>query len=179
MVAMATDPVYIQSARYLESDELALEYTKFYDLVKAYRPDFNRTLMIGGAGFSYPQAYLKRYPHASIDVVEIDPGMTAIARRFFSLKDDPRLQIFHADGRVFLNSAPAESYDAILMDAFGSLFSVPFQLTTLEAVREMHRVLDGEGVVVFNIGSAIRGPASNFLQAEYATYQASSRGPSL
>ncbi len=171
MIAMATDPVYIQSARYLESDELALEYTKFYDLVKAYRPEFKKTLMIGGAGFSYPQAYLEKYQNADIDVVEIDRGMTDIARRFFLLKDDPRLQIFHADGRVFLNSAPAGSYDAILMDAFGSLFSVPFQLTTVEAVREMHRVLKDDGVVIFNIGSAITGDASQFLSSEVATYR--------
>lgn len=171
MVAMATDPVYIQSARYLESDELALEYTKFYDLIRAYRPDFKRTLMIGGAGFSYPQAYLTKYPNAEIDVVEIDPGMTKIARRFFTLKDDPRLQIFHADGRVFLNSAQTASYNSILMDAFGSLFSVPFQLTTIEAVREMHRVLDENGVVIFNIGSAITGDAGLFLHSEVATYK--------
>src|SRR6185369_10692552 len=62
-------------------------------------------------------------------------------------------------------------YDAILIDAFGSLFSVPYQLTTVEAVRNMHRVLRDDGVVIANIGSAIDGEGSRFLQAELATYR--------
>jgi hypothetical protein len=58
-----------------------------------------------------------------------------------------------------------------MMDAFGSLFSVPYQLTTVEAVSQIHRTLTDDGVVVFNLGSAIRGDASLFFQAEFATYK--------
>jgi spermidine synthase len=58
------------------------------------------------------------------------------------------------------------------MDAFGSLFSVPYQLTTIEAVSEIRRNLRDDGVVIFNLGSAISGEASHFLQAEIATYRA-------
>ena len=57
------------------------------------------------------------------------------------------------------------------MDAFGSLFSVPYQLTTIEAVSQINRVLKDDGVVVFNLGSAISGDASLFMQAEYSTYE--------
>ena len=42
--------------------------------------------MIGGAGYSFPKEYLRTYPTHDIDVVEIDPQMTEIARRFFDLK---------------------------------------------------------------------------------------------
>ena len=44
------------------------------------------------------------------------------------------------------------------MDAFGSLFSVPYQLTTLEAVQHISRVMKDDGVVIFNLGSSIAGP---------------------
>ncbi len=57
------------------------------------------------------------------------------------------------------------------MDAFGSLFSVPFQLTTIEAVQHINRVLKDDGVVIFNIGGAITGDSSKFVQAELATYR--------
>ncbi len=170
MRAMATDPFSIQSGMLLESDELALEYTKFYHLAAHYHPDLNDSLMIGGAGYSFPKDYLQRYPEARIDVVEIDSQMTGIAREFFGLVDSDRLRIFHDDGRAFLRTAGSAQYDAVMMDAFGSLLSVPYHLTTVEAVREIHRVLNDDGVVVFNLGSAITGPAGMFLRAEFATY---------
>ena len=169
---MVFDPYSTQSAIFTDSDELVFEYTKFYHLIDALRPNFQKSLMIGGAGYSFPKEYLSSYPNATLDVVEIDPKLTDIARRRFRLKDDPRLRIFHEDGRVYLNRAEAAAYDAVLMDAFGSLFSIPFQLTTLEAVRHIHRVLAEDGVAVFNVGSAIRGDANLFLQAELATYKA-------
>lgn len=171
ITAMTFDPYSTQSAIFTDSDELVFEYTKFYHLIRAIRPDFQRSLMIGGAGYSFPKAYLSSYPQATLDVVEIDPAMTKIAREHFRLKDDPRLNIFHEDGRAFLNRADSGIYDTVMMDAFGSLFSIPFQLTTREAVEHIHRILNDSGVVVFNLGSAIEGPASSFLQAEFRTYR--------
>jgi spermidine synthase len=168
--AYATDPYFAQSAVFYDSDELVFPYARFYDLVKHFNPDFQRTLMLGGGGFTYPRHYLEAYPHASIDVVEIDPKVEEIARKYFRLADDPRLKVFHDDGRVFLNKASAGTYDAILIDAFGSLFSVPYQLTTREAIQRMYEALNNRGVVVANIGSSISGHASHFLQAELATY---------
>jgi predicted membrane-bound spermidine synthase len=169
--AMTFDPHSTQSAMFTDSDDLVFQYTKFYHLIRALKPNFQRSLMIGGAGYSLPKAYLATYPNAMLDVVEIDPTLTDIARRRFRLKDDPRLRIFHEDGRVFLNQAEPASYDVVMMDAFGSLFSVPYQLTTVEAVTQIHKTLKDDGVVVFNIGSAIRGDGSLFLQAEFATYK--------
>lgn len=169
--ALATDPYFIQSGMLLDSDELAFEYAKYYHLIRHFKPDFQNTLMIGGAGYSFPRDYLRKYPNARMDVVEIDPQMTEIARRFFKLEDNPRLNIIHQDGRIFLNNAESNKYDAVLMDAFGSLFSVPFQLTTIEAVREINRVLKDDGIVIFNLGGAIKGDLSQFLQAEFKTYK--------
>ena len=168
--AMAIDPYFVQSAMYLDGDDPVFEYSPYYHLVRHFKPDHKQTLMIGGAGYTFPREYLRTYPEARMDVVEIDPQMTEIARKFFRLEDDPRLTIHHADGRVFLNHAESGKYDAVMMDAFSSLFSVPYQLTTLEAVQQVNRVLKNDGVVIFNLGSAIRGPASGFLQAEFATY---------
>ncbi|MCA1608906.1 MAG: hypothetical protein LC730_05545, partial [Acidobacteria bacterium] len=41
----------------------------------------------------------------------------------------------------------------------------------VEAVRQIERALKDGGIVIFNLGSAIRGPGSGFLQAEFKTYQ--------
>lgn len=170
--ALATDPYFTQSAMFFDSDEHVFEYSRYYHLTRHFKPEFRDVLVIGGAGYSVPKDFLRRYDHVRIDVVEIDPQMTKIAERFFKLKQDSRLQITHEDGRTFLRRAEPARYDAILMDAFGSLFSVPYQLTTVEAVREMRRNLRDDGVVIFNLGSSIDGPARRFLHAELATYRA-------
>ena len=169
--AIATDPYFIQSAIFLNDDELVLNYAKYYHLVSHFKPDLQNTLLIGGAGYTFPRDYLKKYPQSNIEVVEIDPQMTEIARKHFRLEDDSRMKITHQDGRIFLNQSASEKYDAVLMDAFGSLFSVPHHLTTVEAVRQISRVLKDDGVAIFNLGGAISGAGSGFLRAELKTYK--------
>jgi predicted membrane-bound spermidine synthase len=68
------------SAMFLESDDLVHTYTKYYHLASHFRPDFKTALMLGGAAYSFPRDYVVRYPEASIDVVEIDPKVTELAR---------------------------------------------------------------------------------------------------
>lgn len=172
ITALATDPLSTQSAMFHDGDELVFEYTKHYHLLRHFKLDFKETLMIGGAGYSFPKDYLRKYPEAQIDVVEIDPQVTQIARDYFRLKDHPNLRIFHADGRVFLNGVERGKYDAVLLDAYGSLYTIPFQLTTVEAVRKMNDVLNDDGVVILNLISALDGEGSLFLQAEYKTFAA-------
>lgn len=158
------------SSMFLDSDELVNEYTKYYHLVKHFNPNFKKTLMLGGAGYSYPKDFLHKYPEATIDVVEIDPKVTELAKKYFRLEESPRLTIYHEDGRVFLNKTQ-EKYDAIFGDAFNSLHSLPYQLTTKEAVQKKYNILNDDGVVILNIISAIEGEKGKFLRAEYATYK--------
>ena len=59
--------------------------------------------MIGGAAYTYQRDFLRNFPNANMDVVEIDPGTTDIARKYFGLKNLPNMSIIHEDGRTFLN----------------------------------------------------------------------------
>lgn len=166
---LQTDPFGLQSGRYLDGDDLLFEYTKYYRLAGCFNPSLSRALMIGGAGYSYPRDYLKYFPEAVMDVVELDPGITEIAGKFFGLKDDPRLSIIHEDGRVFLEKSDRE-YDVIMIDAFRAL-SAPFQLTTREAVSTVKDRLSGDGVVMVNIISSGRPGDRKFMESEFATYR--------
>ncbi len=158
------------SAMYLNSDELVYEYQNFYHIAEHFNPSFKEVLMIGGAAYSVPKDFLKRYPEVQMDVVEIDPQLTELAKEHFRLKDDPRLEIFHEDGRTYLNRSQ-KKYDVILMDAFRSHFSIPFQLTTQELVKKEYDMLNEDGIVLANIVSSIEGDKGEFLRAEYATYK--------
>jgi spermidine synthase len=170
--AYATDPFFAQSAMYFDSDELVFPYARFFDLAQHFRPGFTRTLLIGSGAYTYPTHFLRTFFDATIDVVEIDPRVKDIACRYFRYTDDPRMTTIDKDGRDFLNTAEQGRYDVIYLDAFGSLFSVPYQLTTREAVTQMSRALDDSGVVIANIGSSITGDGGHFIRAEMATYRA-------
>jgi len=154
---------------YLNKDTLVYEYTKYYHLAKHFHPDFKTTLMLGGAGYSYPKSFLNSYTEATIDVVEIDPKVTELAKKYFNLKENSRLSIYHEDGRVYLNKIQ-KKYDVIFGDA-SSHYSLPYQLTTKEAIQRKYDILNDDGVVILNIISAIDGEKSKFLRAEYATYK--------
>lgn len=156
------------SAMFLDGDDLVLEYTRFYRLAEHFRPGFKKALMIGGAAYSFPKYFLKAYPGAEIDVVEIDPRQTALARRYFGLKDDPGLRIYHEDGRIFLNRT-AGKYDVIYLDAFKSLYAIPHQLATQEAIQKVYGALNDDGVFLTNLISSIEGGRGALLQALYAT----------
>lgn len=155
------------SAMLIGSDELVADYTKYYRLAAHFKPDLRSALMIGGAAYSYPKDFLARHPQATIDVVEIDPGLTELARKYFGLKDDPRLRIFHEDARTLINRSE-DRYDVVYGDAFRS-FAVPHQLTTIESMRGIHRLLNEDGVAIFNFISAAEGDKGRLLRAELAT----------
>ena len=168
---ISTSPDRYQSAMYIDDPtELTLEYTRYFRLIKHFNPDLENALMLGGGAFSFPRHFLKAHPHALMDVVEIDPMFTRLAREHFFLEDDPRLGIIHQDARTFLNNCD-KKYDAIIADVFSGSYYIPFQMTTVEAVREMYDILNDNGVVAMNIISSVEGLNSRFFQAQFITFQ--------
>ena len=156
--------------------DLVFEYTKFYDLMFKSSKDIKNTLMIGGAGYSYPKYYISHYTDKSIDVVEIDEDITQIAKKYFyldkliadyNLDTNNRLGLITEDGRTYLNKN-AKKYDAILNDAFSG--EIPAStLTTIEASRKIYSSLTENGLYLSNVLSSIDGQNSNFLKAEVNT----------
>lgn len=162
----------LDSAMYLDSDDLVFEYTKYYRLANAYNTDIKKILVIGGAGYSVPKDFLQK--GVAVDVVEIDPALTELAEKYFNLPTTnyPLLTIHHEDGRTFLNKQKGEQYDVIMLDAFKS-YSIPYQLTTTEAVQKMKQLLKPNGIVMANVIAAVEGDKGGFLQAEYQTFKQS------
>lgn len=158
------------SAMFLDESGLVYEYTKYYRMAEHFVPGFKNALMIGGAAYSYPKDYLKRYPEARLDVVEIDPKLTELAERYFNLEKNERLTVYHQDARIFINNT-RNKYDVVLGDAFKSMYALPYQLTTREAVQKTYDILNQGGAAIINIISAIEGEKGEFLRAEYATYR--------
>jgi spermidine synthase len=131
--------------------ELLFSYNqRFLEITESCRPQ--RVLVIGGGAFSFPKALLERFADIHIDVVEIDPLLIDLSRRFFSLTDDDRLTIITEDGREYLDSC-CTAYDLIVVDAF-SEFDVPVALLTQQAIQRYAAHLTRRGVVAINFVAA-------------------------
>ncbi len=166
-----TGPGTVQSGMFTDNDNsLVFPYTKFFHTLSTFfEPNIKSALAVGGGAYSFPKDLLKNYPESTVDVVEIDPMMTEVAKKYFNLPETSRLTSYNEDGRVFLNKN-TKKYDAIYMDSFRT-FVPPYQLATKEAVEKIYQSLNDNGVVMVNILSALTGDKSKFFQAEYQTYK--------
>lgn len=178
---LSTPPKLTQSAMFIDNPtELVMSYTRHFALGWQLRPDAQRILMLGGAGFSVPKYLLHTRDNIKLDVVEIDPGMTDIARAHFALKDDARMNIYHEDARTYLNRFATQAlagehaegkYQIIMGDTFSSAYNIPFQLSTVECARKIYDSLEDDGVYMCNIISAVTGDKGLLLRGIRASFE--------
>jgi predicted membrane-bound spermidine synthase len=127
-------------------------------------------LILGGAALTLPVAFLDRHPGLEVDVVEIDPVVTRLARRYFAVgsRTPEALRVVHEDARVYLRES-ADRYDLIYMDVFDHLLTVPWTMVTSEAFSDMAARLTPGGVFAANVLSPLEGPGAAFLERLRAT----------
>lgn len=175
MIRIMSVENFFDSGMFLDSDELVFEYSEYFRLDDVFNSNIKSVVMFGGAAHSIPKDFVKRNKVGRIDVVEIDPRTTKIAREYFRLRESEktgRINVYHQDARVFLNDAEktrTNKYNAVYNDAFSSMCSIPFHLTTKEAVEKVYNILDDDGIYIINVISAISGDKSKFFRAEYKT----------
>ena len=127
---------------------LKVPYTAYLALGLVFtRP--KRVLMIGLAGGAMVRFLKEYYLEVEVDVVEIDPEVVAVAKRYFGVQNGIHHRIYVEDGRVFVKQTPRR-YDWVILDAFHA-DTVPHHLTTVEFMEEVKSLLQPQGVVTANI----------------------------
>ncbi|WP_448627150.1 fused MFS/spermidine synthase [Geodermatophilus sp. URMC 64] len=122
-------------------------------------------LHLGGGGVTVPRYLAAVRPGTDSLVLEVDPQVVAIDREQLELRTSDLLRVRVTDARVGLADEPAGQRDLVVGDAFGGL-SVPWQLTTVEALELVDAALTDDGVYVANL---IDHPPMDFVRAELAT----------
>lgn len=138
--------------------EFTMNYTRMMLGGALYmNPDPRRILIVGLGGGTLPTALSELLPQAQIDVVEIDPAVTRVARRYFGFRDGPRQRVIEEDGRIFVKRAGREGrkYDLIMLDAFDHQY-IPEHLLTREYLGEVKALLSPDGVLAANTFSSSR-----------------------
>lgn len=129
------------------------EYTDFFHVPMMLDPTTRRVLFVGLGGGTGPKSFYKQYPNVQIDVVELDPMVLQVARKYFALPRDGRLSVTVADGRTFLQRN-AGRYGAIILDAYSSGPRggyLPYHLATKEFFELVNKRLINGGCVVYNV----------------------------
>ena len=130
-----------------DEPELLFDYNqRFLEIIESTRPA--SVLLIGGGAFTLPKILLDRFQDIRIDVVEIDPLLPKLAKQYFDLQDDPRLNIIVGDGRQYIDTCQM-TYDMIIIDAFFK-YDISMPLLDLKAVHEYSRCLNKGGIVAIN-----------------------------
>lgn len=120
---------------------------------------------IGGGGLTFPRYLAAARPGTRSLVSEIDGGVVRIDREQLDLRASTGIDVRVEDGRLGLKRLETDSRDLVVGDAFGGV-SVPWHLTTSEALGDVHRALKDDGLYAANL---IDHGRLAFARAEVAT----------
>lgn len=138
-------------------ERIVMNYPQMMLAALFVKPEPRSVLIIGLGGGTIPRALRQVAPQAQIDVVEIDPAVVKVARRYFDLGDSSQVNVIEADGRVQVKRALREQhrYDLIMLDAFDHEY-IPEHLLTREFLTEVKSLLAPGGVLAANTFSTSR-----------------------
>jgi spermidine synthase len=134
-----------------------MNYTQMVMGALFVNPEPRSILIIGLGGGTLPIALSRVLPNTKIDVVEIDPAVVRVAKKFFGFTANERTTVIEADGRVFVKRAVREKrqYDLVMLDAFDHEY-IPEHLLTREFLEEVASLLTAQGVLAANTFSSSR-----------------------
>jgi spermidine synthase len=142
-----------------DPDDLPMLYARAMTIALIYPQEVKRVLILGLGGGAIT-TYLGRFlPDATIDTIELDPGVIDVAKKYFGIRETSKSRLYESDGRVFLNRH-SQLYDLIIVDAFTGSY-IPFHLMTREFYRLVRDRLTPNGVAAFNILPGTKLYASN------------------
>ncbi len=148
-----------------DPDHIELPYARVMPIGLAFVDEPRRILIIGLGGGTIPSFLHKHYPQTTIDVVDIDPDVIYVAKKFFGFREDATMHAYADDGRRFIEEC-REPYDVIFLDAFGSE-NVPYHLATREFLQAVRRALAPKGIAVGNIWSRGSNPLYDSMVRTY------------
>jgi len=153
-----------EGSQYARSKALWEGYQRYWELARLFSADVKKAAFLGGGAYAMPEALLDAYPEAAVDVVEIDPAVIEVGRKFFRVDQYPRMNAVADDARRFLQSTDAR-YDLIYGDAYRGVACIPAHLVTVEFFRLVRSRLNNRGVFIINVSGSIEGERARLFHS--------------
>ncbi|TSC57401.1 MAG: spermine synthase [Candidatus Peregrinibacteria bacterium Greene0416_62] len=151
----------------LENDDHAFQYTRIVAAAWKGKEPPKRSLVIGAGAFVIPRVIAAASPESNVDVIDIEPGLEDIAKRFFRYIPSDRIHSIIADGRTFLRDSG--QYDLIIGDAYQATHSIPAHLTTQEFFALVKDHLTENGIFIGNFIGSVDTSRNSYLPAVMRT----------
>ena len=153
-----------------KTGDLILPYQQYWKLALLREPaTVGSALFIGAGAFGMPENVSREFPEAAVDVVEIDPQVIEVGRKFFKLDEFPRVKAHAGDARRFLLQNSGKKWDLIFGDAYNGIRQIPPHLATQEFYQQIADRLEPKGVFIMNLIAAVTGPKAELTSGMLAT----------
>lgn len=149
----------LEGAQNVATGALIFPYQQYWRLAEVFCPTLNRAVFLGAGAFGMPEHLSERYPSAEVGVVEIDPEVIDVGKKYFRLDQFPRVHAVAADARRYLRTS-TESFDFVFGDAYNGVQFVPPHLVTREFFDEVRAHLKPTGIFVMNLIGSAQGERS-------------------
>lgn len=157
-----------EGAQFEQSKEIPLEYQKYWELIKFFQPQLKSAAFLGGGAFAMPLAVKDSFPQADVDVIEIDPEVIHVGKKFFNMGKENSPNTVADDARRYLRNH-SKTYDFIFGDTYNGLRYIPPHLITKEFFELIKNRLNPDGIYMINIISSLRGNKSELFQSVVKT----------
>ena len=136
---------------------LALRYTHCMMSALLFAEAPRRALILGLGGGAMARFLLHYFPQCQVAAVERRSLVIEVARAFFQLPADPRLQLYLSDAAAFLQG-PAQTHDLVLVDLHDPGGMAPL-VGRPEFFARCRQRLDRGGVLAVNLWAGAREDA--------------------
>ncbi len=128
-------------------DRVPGEESVHYAMVQHRSP--KRVLIISGA-FAGTIEEIQKYSVAHIDVVEINPWMISLLKRYARGLDDPGVTVVNEDARQFVRRCAGE-YDIVLLNTSDPVTAADNRYYTVEFFRDVKNIMTPGGIFSLRI----------------------------
>ena len=176
---------------YNRKQEIDFRYGDHYALPFKFKPKARKVLIVG-AGAGNDAAAALRNIESRIDVVEIDPTIVEIGKKFHPEKpyQNSNINIFVEDGRTFFQRSK-DKYDLVIMGLADSHtlsssmtnLRLDHYLYTQESLKEIKKLLKDDGILFLTfevtrdwIGSRLENGLRDVFDQEPLVFEVRSKG---
>lgn len=141
-----------EGAMDLKSEAPVFNYLWFHKCSCFVKRPAQRILVLGAGAFTAAKCLALDYPDATVDVVDVEPHLEAIAQKFFRLSRPEYARIvFHGMPAEKFLAESSQSYDFLFDDLFDGFQHVPRAERSQKHFRQLRRLLAQGGVCVKNV----------------------------